>query len=116
MEAEAPGGQPFTHKELPRGITAPDSRLPLQQKLTAGSVAERIDCTDIGLLEGARRCGTGATTRGGSAKTIWIGRSWGERACGCGGAGAPCPACNKVDATDPDDVPAMPAGFKPDLS
>ena len=26
----------------------------------------------------------------------------GERACGCGGAGAPCPACNKVDATDPD--------------
>jgi hypothetical protein len=27
-----------------------------------------------------------------------------------------CPACNKVDATDPDDVPAMPAGFKPDLS
>ena len=40
----------------------------------------------------------------------------GERACGCGGAGAPCPGCNKVDATDPDDVPAMPAGFKPDLS
>ena len=40
----------------------------------------------------------------------------GERACGCGGAGAPCPACNKIDATDPDDVPAMPAGFKPDLS
>jgi hypothetical protein len=27
-----------------------------------------------------------------------------------------CPACNKVDATDPDDVPAMRAGFKPDLS
>jgi hypothetical protein len=40
----------------------------------------------------------------------------GERACGCGGAGAPCPACNKVDVTDPDDVPGMPAGFKPDLS
>jgi hypothetical protein len=38
----------------------------------------------------------------------------GERA--CGGAGAPCPVCNKVDADDPEAVPAMPAGFKPDLS
>ena len=27
-----------------------------------------------------------------------------------------CPACNEVDATDPDDVPAMPPGFKPDVS
>jgi hypothetical protein len=40
----------------------------------------------------------------------------GERACGCGGAGAPCPACNKVDADDPEDFPAMPSGFKADLS
>jgi hypothetical protein len=40
----------------------------------------------------------------------------GERACGCGSAGAPCPACNKADFSDPDDVPAMPAAFKPDLS
>src|SRR5204862_5191865 len=34
----------------------------------------------------------------------------GERACGCGGAGAPCPNCNKADPTDPDHVPAMPPG------
>ena len=26
-----------------------------------------------------------------------------------------CPACNKVDPVDPNDVPAMPSGFKPDL-
>jgi hypothetical protein len=29
---------------------------------------------------------------------------------GCGGAGAPCPDCNKTNPADPDDVPAMPAG------
>ena len=40
----------------------------------------------------------------------------GEWACKCGGAGAPCPNCNKTDLNDPDDVPAMPARFKPDLS
>ena len=40
----------------------------------------------------------------------------GGRACGCGGAGAPCPDCNKTNPADPDDVPAMPGGFIPDLS
>jgi hypothetical protein len=30
----------------------------------------------------------------------------GERACSCGGAGAPCPDCNKAD------LPRMPPGFK----
>ncbi len=39
-----------------------------------------------------------------------------ERACKCGGAGAPCPDCNRPDPADPDDVPAMPRGFVPDLS
>jgi hypothetical protein len=40
----------------------------------------------------------------------------GGSGCGCGGAGAPCPDCNKTNPADPDDVPAMPAGFTPDLS
>ena len=40
----------------------------------------------------------------------------GERACKCGGAGAPCPDCNRIDPADPDDVPAMPKGFVPDIS
>lgn len=40
----------------------------------------------------------------------------GECVCGCGGAGAPCPDCNKIDPTDPDDIPAMPRGYVPDLS
>jgi hypothetical protein len=32
----------------------------------------------------------------------------GERACNCGGAGAPCPWCNQSDAEHP---PRMPDGF-----
>jgi hypothetical protein len=40
-------------------------------------------------------------------------RPWGddsdsERACHCGGAGAPCPACNRSDG---DHEPRMPPGF-----
>ena len=42
--------------------------------------------------------------------------SLGERASACGSTVAPCPVCNRIDPADPDDVPAMPAGFKPDLS
>ncbi|TYL96112.1 hypothetical protein FXB40_12335 [Bradyrhizobium rifense] len=39
-------------------------------------------------------------------------RPWlGGRACDCGGAGAPCPVCNRIDADDLDDVPRMPGGF-----
>ena len=39
-------------------------------------------------------------------------RPWlGARACGCGGAGAPCPICNAADAAI---VPNMPEGFQPD--
>jgi len=34
-----------------------------------------------------------------------------DNACDCGGAGAPCPSCNKTDPSDPDDVPAMPSRF-----
>jgi hypothetical protein len=33
----------------------------------------------------------------------------GERACTCGGAGAPCPSCNPSDA---DTEPRPPKGFK----
>ena len=37
-------------------------------------------------------------------------RPWeGPRACGCGGAGAPCPACNE---RDPDELPLLPEGFE----
>jgi hypothetical protein len=40
----------------------------------------------------------------------------GERACGCGSAGAPClPVTGPIFQT-PNDVPAMPAALKPDLS
>jgi hypothetical protein len=39
-------------------------------------------------------------------------RPWlGDRACGCGGAGAPCPVCNRTDPGDPDDLPEMWEGF-----
>ncbi|MBR0855685.1 hypothetical protein [Bradyrhizobium liaoningense] len=42
-------------------------------------------------------------------------RPWlGERACDCGGAGVPCPICNRTDVEDPDDIPEMPEGFVPD--
>jgi hypothetical protein len=37
-------------------------------------------------------------------------RPWeGDRACGCGAAGAPCPICNPSDGEKP---PRMPSGFK----
>jgi len=39
----------------------------------------------------------------------------GKWACGYGGAGAPCPDCNKVDHADPADVSAIPPTFKCDL-
>jgi hypothetical protein len=35
----------------------------------------------------------------------------GARACGCGGAGAPCPICN---ASDDATVPDLPEGFQAD--
>jgi hypothetical protein len=39
-------------------------------------------------------------------------RAWlGERACACGGAGAPCPICNAADEAT---VPEMPDGFQAD--
>jgi hypothetical protein len=39
-------------------------------------------------------------------------RPWlGERACGCAGAGAPCPTCNAADVNT---VPEMPEGFQAD--
>jgi hypothetical protein len=34
------------------------------------------------------------------------------RACGCGGAGAPCPVCNRQDD---DAIPEMPEGFVVDI-
>ncbi|SDF02264.1 hypothetical protein SAMN05216337_104283 [Bradyrhizobium brasilense] len=37
-------------------------------------------------------------------------RPWqGERACTCGGAGAPCPACNKANEGE---MPSLPKGFR----
>ncbi|QOZ68900.1 hypothetical protein SAMN05192541_15124 [Bradyrhizobium arachidis] len=37
-------------------------------------------------------------------------RPWeGPKACGCGGAGAPCPVCNRVG---PDEMPLLPDGFE----
>jgi hypothetical protein len=35
----------------------------------------------------------------------------GPHACTCGGAGAPCPACNR---SAPDEPPRLPKGFEPD--
>jgi hypothetical protein len=41
-------------------------------------------------------------------------RPWdGEHACGCGGVGMPCPACN---VSNPDNPPRLPAGFRRDES
>jgi hypothetical protein len=40
-------------------------------------------------------------------------RPWlGDRACDCGGAGMPCPACNTPDNDDP---PRPPEGFKTEV-
>jgi hypothetical protein len=36
-----------------------------------------------------------------------------EKACGCGGAGMPCPSCN---VSNPDNPPRLPAGFQRDES
>lgn len=36
----------------------------------------------------------------------------GEHACGCGGAGALCPRCN---ASDQDEAPRLPKGFRTDF-
>jgi hypothetical protein len=103
------------------GIAAFGQPSPLQQKLTAlaSSSLERQACADIGfpLLEAhvdavlppVRQYAVGLRK---SLDRPFLGGS----ACGCGGAGAPCPDCNKTNPADPDDVPAMPAGFTPDLS
>jgi hypothetical protein len=41
-------------------------------------------------------------------------RPWsGDKACGCGGAGMPCPSCN---VSNPDNPPRLPAGFQRDES
>jgi hypothetical protein len=51
--------------------------------------------------------------------TFWVcewhdDRPWdGEHACGCGGAGMPCPSCN---VSNPDSPPRLPAGFQRDES
>jgi hypothetical protein len=50
--------------------------------------------------------------------TFWICENhptqpWeGERACGCGGAGAPCPMCNSSEHSA---TPRMPDGFKTEV-
>ncbi len=38
---------------------------------------------------------------------------FGERACDCGGAGDPCPICNRVDS---DTMPEMPDDFVADVT
>jgi hypothetical protein len=41
-------------------------------------------------------------------------RPWdGAKACGCGGAGMPCPSCN---VSNEDNPPRLPGGFQPDES
>jgi hypothetical protein len=51
--------------------------------------------------------------------TYWVcethdDRPWsGDKACGCGGAGMPCPSCN---VSNPDNPPRLPAGFQRDES
>jgi hypothetical protein len=41
-------------------------------------------------------------------------RPWsGDKACGCGGAGMPCPSCN---VSNPDNLPRLPAGLQRDES
>jgi hypothetical protein len=41
-------------------------------------------------------------------------RPWeGPKACGCGGAGEPCPDCNKAA---PDEMPVLPKGFDNSLT
>jgi hypothetical protein len=51
--------------------------------------------------------------------TYWVceahdDRPWdGEKACGCGAPGMPCPSCN---ASSPDNPPRLPAGFHRDES
>ena len=41
-------------------------------------------------------------------------RPWdGKNACGCGGAGMPCPICNPSDEHN---MPRLPAGFRADQS
>jgi hypothetical protein len=41
-------------------------------------------------------------------------RPWdGPKACGCGGAGEPCPDCNDAAA---DELPVLPKGFDPALT
>jgi hypothetical protein len=50
--------------------------------------------------------------------TYWVceahdDRPWdGPAACGCGGAGKPCPACN---VSSDDERPRLPAGFTTDI-
>jgi hypothetical protein len=39
----------------------------------------------------------------------------GDRACTCGGAGAPCPTCNQTDHPGDPDLPDMPDGFVVDM-
>jgi hypothetical protein len=39
----------------------------------------------------------------------------GDHACGCGGAGAPCPTCNRTDPDNPNDLPDLPEGFVVDV-
>jgi hypothetical protein len=51
--------------------------------------------------------------------TFWVcerhdDRPWdGEKACGCGAPGMPCPSCN---VSNPDNPPRLPAGFQHDES
>jgi hypothetical protein len=92
-----------------------------QQKLTAlyVSVRERHDCTDISFPRqtGETRCGTAldATTLGGFVKTTSNSRSR-EKEPAAAAAPAHLARSAIENSADPDDVPAMPAGFKHNLS
>ncbi|MEH2501539.1 hypothetical protein V1290_000350 [Bradyrhizobium sp. AZCC 1578] len=113
-EAEARGGQPFTHKGPRQNHSTGQACLAIT-KVSRRSAAEPNDCTEIGfpLLAGEIGCGTvlGATTLGGFVNITSIGRSWEK-----GPAVATAPARLARTAIEILPILTMPADFKPDLS
>jgi hypothetical protein len=58
-------------------------------------------------MEFCARCGNGRWVCENHPERPFLG----DRACTCGGAGAPCPSCNQTDPDDLNDLPDMPEGF-----
>src|SRR6266511_1775962 len=80
-----------------------------QQADRTGPLLRRQACPDMKPRMKCARC----------RDTYWVcerhdDRPWdGEHACGCGGAGMPCPSCN---VSNPDNPPRLPVGFHRDES